>query len=100
MPTLVYAVDRPELTPLVMPDRFRHEVAYFITVDGGAGPKLPPGEYRIRLEDAKRWLDDQVFELISPLDSERPAEIELTEEQETWLEWMVAQQVEHIRVES
>ena len=56
-------------------------------------------EYWIRLEDARRWLDDGVLEVISPLDSQRKAEIELTEEQEVWLEWMIQHEIQHVRLD-
>ena len=32
----VYAVDHPDLQPLEMPRRFKHDIAYFMT---------PPGEH-------------------------------------------------------
>ena len=52
---LVHAVDRPELPPLTMPDRFRTDIAYFMTPAGDHGvPKLPEREYWIRLDDARR----------------------------------------------
>jgi hypothetical protein len=99
MPVMVHAVDRPELPPHPMPDRFRRDVAYFKTPSGSHGvPPLPRDEYWIRLDDARTWLDDGGVEVISPLDSSAKAEIELTDEQEAWLEWMVANDVEHIRL--
>lgn len=99
MAVRVFAVDKPYLVPLEMPDRFRHEVTYFMTVPGTAEvPKLPAGEYWIDGQSARRWLDEGVFEVVSPLDSEHPTEIELSEEQEAWLEWMIANEVEHIRL--
>jgi len=83
-----------------MPDRFRHEVTYFMTPAGQEGaPKLAPGEYWVRLHDARTFLDEGVVRLVSPLDSASKAEIGLSEEQEAWLEWMVANRVEHIRLE-
>lgn len=100
MSVTVRAVDHPELLPFRMPDRFRHEVTYFMTPAGEGGvPKLPSGEYWIRLADARTCLDDGVVRLVSPLDSATKAEIELSEEQEAWLEWMVANGIEHIRLE-
>ncbi|HTI50193.1 MAG TPA: hypothetical protein VL475_04550, partial [Planctomycetaceae bacterium] len=97
---LVYAADQPELPPLEMPDRFRHEITYFMTPSGVSGvPPLPAGEYWIRLCDARSCLDDGVVRIVSPLDSDSKAEIELSEEQEAWLEWMVAHEVEHVRIE-
>ena len=99
MPTLVYAVTRPELPPMPMSDRFRHEVTYFRSLPGeGNVPNLPPGEFWVSAASVERWLDDGVFYIVSPLDSARPAEIELSEEQEQWLEWMARNQVEHIRL--
>ena len=95
----VFAVDRPDLAPLEMSARFKHDVAYFMTpaLERGA-PALGAGEYWISLDEARRWLDEGVLTLVSPLDSENQAEAEITEEQETWLEWMVAHRVQHIRL--
>ncbi|MGD9720715.1 MAG: hypothetical protein AB7O59_13580 [Pirellulales bacterium] len=95
----VHAVDRPELAPLQMPARFNHDVAYFMTPPGERGaPRLPAGEFWINLDEARRWLDEGVLLLVSPLDSENQAEVELSEEQEAWLEWLVAHGVQHIRL--
>ncbi len=95
----VYAVDRPQLEPLEMSARFRHDVAYFMTPPGERGaPQLPPGEYWIDPDDARRWLDEGILTLVSPLDSENQAEAEITEEQEKWLEWLVAHGVRHVRL--
>jgi hypothetical protein len=100
MAAKVHAVDRAELAPFGMPDRFRHEIAYFMSVPGVSGvPRLPAGEYWVRSEDADRWLDEGVLRIISPLDANNCAEIELTEEHEEWLQWMVANRVQHIRLE-
>jgi hypothetical protein len=97
----VVAVDRPELAPLEMPDRFRLDVAYFMTpADHPNAPQLGPKEYWVRLSDARQWLDDLVVPVVSPLDARHTAEIELTDEQEAWLQWMVDHQIEHIRLES
>ena len=99
MAVLVYAVARPELEPFRMPDRFRHEITYFMTISGEGGiPRLPAGEYWIKLADAKTSLDEGVVRIVSPLDSASRAEIELSEEQEAWLEWMVQGGIEHVRL--
>lgn len=96
----VHAVDRPELAPLEMPARFRHDVAYFMTPPGERGvPELPEGQYWIKLEDARRWLEEGVLVLVSPLDSENRAEAEISEDQERWLEWMVGHGIERVRLE-
>jgi hypothetical protein len=97
---LVYPVSHPEVPPLEMPARFKHDVAYFMVPGGERGaPKLPAGEFWIDLEDARRWLDDGVLLVYSPLDSTKQAEIALTAEQEEWLEWIVANGIQHIRLE-
>ena len=95
----VHAVERPDLAPLEMPARFAHDVAYFMTPPGERGaPALPPGEYWISLDDARRWLAEGVLLLVSPLDSENKAEVEISEDQEKWLEWLVANGVQRVRV--
>ena len=82
-----------------MSSRFKRDIAYFMTPSGERGaPELPSGEYWINLEDAKRWLDDGILTLVSPLDSENQAEAEISEEQEKWLEWLVAHGVQHVRL--
>jgi hypothetical protein len=100
MAVRVVAVDRPDLPPLTMPERFRHEVAYFMSIPGpGEGPTLTAGEYWIRREDARNWLEEGVFCIVSPLDSANRTELELSEEQEEWLEWLIREGIEHIRLE-
>ncbi len=96
----VFAVNKPDLPPLVMPARFRTEIVYFTTPSGAHGvPELPAGEYWIRQDDAKQFLDDGAVFVVSPLDAASKAEVELTEDQESWLEWLVANQIEHVRLE-
>lgn len=101
MPTLVYAVDKPELSAFEMPDVFRHDVTYFATPPGeqGVPAGLPEGEYWVRRDDARRIYDDGVIFVVSPLDSASTAELELSEEHEAWLEWMIEHEVEHVRLE-
>jgi hypothetical protein len=101
MATRVRSVQHADLPPFVMPDRVRHDVTYFCTPAGqpGAPAKLGEREYWIRREDAERTLDDGVIRIVSPLDSASSTEIEITEEQEAWLAWMVKHQVEHVRLE-
>jgi hypothetical protein len=99
MPIKVIAVGRPEVPTLFMPDAFRAQITYFMSVPGQAGvPSLPAGEYWIDLEQAKQWLADGAFLVVSPLDSATKTEVELTEEQENWLQWMVDHEVRHVRL--
>lgn len=99
MSVLVHAVGRPDLAPFSMSDRFRTEIAYFMSLPEEPGvPKLGDHEYWISAAMIRQWLDDGVFHLVSPLDSAGKAEVELSEEQESWLEWMAEQGVEHVHV--
>lgn len=97
---LVYSIQHPTLPPLKMPDRFRTDVAYFMTPPGEHGaPQLGRGEYWIRSDEAQTWLDDGVVVVVSPLSAEAKAEIELSEEQEGFLEWLLANQIQHVKLE-
>lgn len=100
MPVKVHAVDKPSLPPLAMPDRFRQDINYFTTTAGEPGvPELGAGEFWVRLEEAREVLDEGVLRVVSPLDSDNRTEIELSEDLERWLEWMVANEIQHVRLE-
>ncbi|MEX0728931.1 MAG: hypothetical protein WEB58_11265 [Planctomycetaceae bacterium] len=98
MTVYVKSVTNPELPAFPMPDRFRHDVTYFATPagSGDAPAKLGEGEFWIPLAESRTTLDDGVIRLVSPLDSEHTTEIEITEEQERWLEWMIKHQIQHV----
>ena len=99
MPVQVIAVGRAEVPNLEMPDRFRHEITYFMALPNGAEvPALPSGEYWIRHSEAQTWYEDGVLSIVSPLDSENRTEVELSEEQENWLAWILRNDVQHVRV--
>lgn len=97
----VIAVDRPEVAPLEMPARFRTEIVFFMSSPGenGAPADLGPGEYWINLDEARKWLDELVVYVVSPLDAENKAEIELSEDHERWLEWLVTHGIQRVRME-
>jgi len=96
----VVAVGRDDVSPFLMPARFKTDIAYFMAnEEGPALPRLPAGEYRIDLASAEQWLADGVVEVVSPLDSLNHTEFEVTEEQEAWLAWLVANRVQHVRVQ-
>ena len=96
----VSSFDQDDVPPHTMPARFRHDVTYFATPAGvqDAPAKLPPSEYWIRRDDARRALEDGVVTIVSPLDSDSRTEIEITEEQERWLEWLTLHDVQHVRI--
>lgn len=98
MAVQVIAVAAAGVPPCPMPDRFRHEIAYFMAAPGAPGvPELGPGEYWIPQADAQRWLADGYVGVVSPLDSHHEAEVELSEEQEAFLEWLLQHRVERVR---
>jgi hypothetical protein len=100
MSVRVIAVGRPEVAPFEMPDRFRHDITYFVTSPGesGAPAKLGANAWWVRLCDANEFYDEGILRIVSPLDSQSTAELEITEEQEAWLRWMIDNQIEHIRL--
>jgi hypothetical protein len=100
MSVRVVPVGRPELTPFGMPDRFRHDITYFVTSPGESGAPIALGEneWFVRLDDARQFYEEGILRIVSPLDSQSTAELEITEEQEAWLSWMIDNQVEHIRL--
>ncbi len=61
-------------------------------------PTLGDGEYWFRTEEVNRWVDEGVFYLVSPLDTANQTEVEISEEQETFLLWLRDQGVRHVRV--
>lgn len=72
-----------------------------MTPSGEQGaPQLSDGEYWIQLENSRRWLEDLVVEIVSPLDAASKAEVELSEDHEKWLEWMVKHEIQHVKLES
>jgi hypothetical protein len=96
----VTPVDQPAAPPLVLPDRFRMEIPFFMTPpgEGGAPADLAEGEYWIEADDARRWLDEGVVYVVSPLDAENKAEIELTEYHEQFLQWLVTHGIRRVRL--
>jgi hypothetical protein len=90
MSASVIAVGRPEVPAIAMPDRFRHEIAYF------AAPHAA-GEYSLSLRELREVLDDGCVTIVSPLDSDTRSEIELAEDHERWLEWVLQHAVERVR---
>ena len=98
---LVYAIEKPQLPAFEMPARFKHDITYFVTRAGerGVPETIAEGEWWVRREDALRIYEEGVVRIVSPLDSATTSELEMTEEQEAWLEWMIEYEIEHIRLE-
>ena len=96
----IHAADQPQVPPLDLPDRFKMEIVYFMTPPGdrGAPAALGDNEYWIDPAEARQWLDEGVVYVVSPLDAENQAEIELTEYHEAFLQWLVMHGVSHVRI--
>lgn len=94
-------LDRPDVPPRAISARLRGQLAYFTSAtDVPQGPAPVPDAYTFDAEDIARWLDEGVFHLVSPLDSANQTEVELTEEQESFLLWLQEFGVRHARLVS
>ncbi len=92
------SVDKPAAPPIDISERMRSQLVYFITpADAPHVPPLEASDYWIDTDHATQWLEEGIFELVSPLDSESTA-IELSDEQEVFFEWLVTYQIQHIRL--
>ncbi len=99
MPYQLLPMDNPTAPPLDISDRLRSQLVYFMTPpDEPQVPPLGPKDYWIDAVQAAEWFADGVFELVSPLDGERPTSIELSEEQEVLFEWLTGHAIQHVRV--
>jgi hypothetical protein len=101
MPTYrAIAVDKPAAPPLPVSARLRAQLVYFMTSrDAPHVPPLEGNDYWIDAANATQWLADGVFEVVSPLDEANKTSIELSEEQEGLLDWLVTYQIQHIRLQ-
>ena len=97
---LVIPLDREGVAPRTISPRFRSQLIYFIGTPGAPGaPVLGEDEFWFDPVEVNRWLEDGVFYLVSPLDTANMTEVELTEEQEDFLNWLKSSDVRHARVE-
>ena len=93
-------LDHPEVAPLGISLRLRNQLVYFMTSRDTAGlPKLAELDYWFAADEVAKWVDDGVFYLVSPLDTDSMTEVELSEEQETMLAWLHKHQIQHVRLE-
>ena len=96
----VFPVDNPAAPPLEISGRLRAQLVYFMTPpDAPQVPPLQPHDYWIDAQQTGCWLADGVLEVVSPLDDEHRTTIELSEEQETFLEWLATHHIQHIRLQ-
>ena len=93
----VSPIGKPEIEPFEITAELRTQLQYFTTGETRDPKKL--NEYFFPLLRTRGLLEDGVFYMVSPLDSQNQSEIEITLEQEIFLEWIVEKEVENIRVE-
>jgi len=98
-PRLV-ALDQPDLAPHPISERLRSQLVYFQSGPDARDrpPQLGENEYWFDRDEVTRWLMDGVFYLVSPLDTEKATEVELTEEQDALMTWLEFNHVRHVRV--
>jgi hypothetical protein len=97
--SVLVPIDRPEVAPRVISARLRAQLVYFMTAAGTPGvPTLAEHEYWFAAGEVARWLEEGVFYLVSPLDTAHMTEVELSEEQETLLQWLRDKGVQRVRV--
>lgn len=93
-------VDNPGAPALQISARLRSQLVYFMTPP--EAPQVPPlqaNEYWVDAVQTAQWLADGVLEVVSPLDEEHRTTVELSEDQEAFLEWLATHQVQHIRLQ-
>jgi len=99
LPALV-PLDRPEVAPRPISPRLRSQLVYFGAPAGSEGvPALAVGEYWFRPEEVATWIDEGVIYLVSPLDTANMTEVEISEEQESLLNWLRKEGVRHVRID-
>ena len=93
----VSSIEKPEIEPFEITTELRVQLQYFTTGETRDPERL--NEYFFPLLRSRELLEDGVFYMVSPLDSQNQSEIEITLEQEIFLEWIVEKGIEKIRVE-
>lgn len=95
MPKLIS--DHPRLEPRTISARLRSELVYFAVLPEPAH-ELADGEYLFDYGQLRTILDDGVLYLVSPLDTDKMTEVELSEEQEDLLIWITENMICSVRV--
>ena len=93
---LVYSLNILEIEPYEISPTLRKQLQYF--TEGEIRDTQKPDEYTFPLERTSELLEDGVFYIVSPLDDKHQAEIEITDEQEDLLDWLVSNGIDHVRV--
>ena len=95
MPRLVLVpIDRPEVAPMAITPRLRNQLVYFMQRPGFrlGIPELGEHDFWFDPDEVAKWVDEGVFYLVSPLDTDNMTEVELSEEQEVLIAWLHSEQ--------
>jgi hypothetical protein len=96
---ILVPIDRTEVAPRPISSRLRSQLVYFMSASGAASvPVLAENEYWFAADEVARWIEEGVFYLVSPLDTANMTEVELSEEQESLLQWLKDCRVQHVRL--
>ncbi len=94
-------LDKPGVAPLAITPRLRDQLVYFMSPKDTPGlPALGDEDFWFDADEVAKWADEGVFYLVSPLDTDNMTEVEISEEQESLLLWLQANQVRHVRAEN
>ncbi|MCZ6680021.1 MAG: hypothetical protein O7E52_22550 [Candidatus Poribacteria bacterium] len=95
-----FAVDRPDLKSYEISQTLRGQLHYF--TEGVSSQRWDnrenPNEFFFPLERTSELYEEGVFYVTSPLDDQNKAEVEITEEQEDFLAWLVSNKIEKVRM--
>lgn len=93
-------LDRPEVAPLAISPRLRNQLVYFMSPRDTPGlPSLGERDFWFAAAEVAQWADDGVIHVVSPLDTAGRTEVELSEEQETFVAWLHKNGVQHVRLD-
>lgn len=92
----VIPLDKTEIAPYEISGTLRNQLPYF--TEGKIHDAGSPDEFFFPIARTSELLEDGVFYVVSPLDDQNQAEIEITDEQEDLLEWLVLNRIEKVRL--
>lgn len=86
--------------PLFISAILRNQLNYFVATQSPEDEaRLAPNEFEVELLDVARWAENGTIRMVSPLDSNHFAEVELSFEQLDFLDWLLAGQIKRFRIE-
>ena len=92
----VIPLDKTEIAPYEISATLRNQFPYFTA--GRIHDTSNSNEFFFPIARTSELLEDGVFYVVSPLDDQNQAEIEITDEQEDLLEWLVSNRIERVRI--